>query len=516
MPNRLILADRSGTLPYRGLVLKAMALASCIRRMSGKKLPFVGIMLPASPAAALAWLAVQLAGKTPVMLNWTTGPRNFTLAAETTGLKHVLTSQQLIQRLERQGTVFEAPGVELVHLETIASILTKGDKIKAVIKTGTNRVPGLTGFALPRDLSDTAAILFTSGSETEPKAVPLTHANILANCRDIAQVLSLNSGDRMLGMLPPFHSLGLTGNIILPLVFGIPVVCHPNPTEGSILADLAEAFRTTLLVSPPSFLEGMLRKARPGALRSFRLGFVGAEKCPEHIYAAFAEESGATLCEGYGVTECSPVVSVNRPRNPQPGTIGFPLPSVTVAVVVESEDPNVLPRAAAPGETGMLLVRGPNVFNGYYGGAQQFFVEFNGCSWYRTGDLVSADADGRLTFRGRLKRFVKIGGEMISLPQIESILTAAFEHKRAGAPEEEKGPVLAVESTEGITPAKETPRIVLFTTAPVTRDQANIILRAEGLSGLFFIAEVKRVSALPLLGTGKIDYRELRSQLGQD
>ena len=113
----------------------------------------------------------------------------------------------------------------------------------------------------------------------------------------------------------------------------------------------------------------MLRKARPGALRSFRLGFVGAEKCPEHIYAAFAEESGATLCEGYGVTECSPVVSVNRPRNPQPGTIGFPLPSVTVAVVVESEDPNVLPRAAAPGETGMLLVRGPNVFNGYYGGS---------------------------------------------------------------------------------------------------------------------------------------------------
>lgn len=514
MPHRLILAERTGTLSYKNLVLKAFALASYIRRTTGTGQSFVGIMLPASPAAALMWLAAQLAGKTPVMLNWTTGMHNFTFAVRLMGLTHIFTSKKLVQRLERQGTVFEIPGVELVFLEDTTTLLTKSDMLKALLKTGISQIPGLTSFILPHDMPETAAVLFTSGSESEPKAVPLTHANILANCRDIAQVLSLDSKDRMLAMLPPFHSLGLTGNIILPLVFGVPMVCHPNPTEGALLAELAQAYRTTLLVSPPSFLEGMLQKAAPGALRTFRLGFVGAEKCPEHVYSAFAKESGAVLCEGYGVTECSPVVSVNNPSKPQPGTIGFPLPSVAIAVVMEPENPGAPRKRVAPGETGMLLVRGPNVFNGYYGAAQQPFIEFEGHSWYRTGDLVCMDTDGCLTFQGRLKRFVKIGGEMVSLPQIESVLTAAFEPKRDDTPEEErKGPALAVESTESVTSLEDTPRIVLFTTLSITRDQANKALRTAGLSGLFSISEVRQLSALPLLGTGKIDYRTLQKSL---
>ena len=255
-------------------------------------------------------------------------------------------------------------------------------------------------------------------------------------------------------------------------------------------------------MAPPTFLDGMLRKARPGDLASLRLGFVGAEKCPDSVYAAFAEAApGGVLCEGYGVTECSPVISVNRPESVLPGTIGQPLPSVRVAVVSAEGEP----RRVAPGETGMLLVSGPNVFGGYLGvdADKQPFVAFEGTEWYRTGDLVSEAADGCLTFRGRLKRFVKVGGEMISLPQIESVLAAAF---GGGSSEEsgEQGPALAVESGED-------GAIVLFTTLDITREEANAALRAARLSGLFAVARVQKLASIPVLGTGKTDYKALKA-----
>nr|WP_305734116.1 AMP-binding protein [uncultured Bilophila sp.] len=252
-----------------------------------------------------------------------------------------------------------------------------------------------------------------------------------------------------------------------------------------------------MTVAPPTFLDGMIRKARPGDLTSLRLGFVGAEKCPDALHAAFAAISGGVLCEGYGVTECAPAVSVNRPEDVRPGTIGLPLPSVRTAVVT----PETPPRRVAPEETGMLLVSGPNVFGGYLGVEpdKQPFVAFEGRTWYRTGDLVSEDEDGRLTFRGRLKRFVKIGGEMISLPQIEDALLAAFGERAEG-----EGPALAVESGDDAA-------IVLFAALPVTREEANAALRRAGLSGLSSVARVLRLPALPVLGTGKTDYRALRT-----
>ena len=220
------------------------------------------------------------------------------------------------------------------------------------------------------------------------------------------------------------------------------------------------------------------------------------------MYAAFAEAApGGVLCEGYGVTECSPVISVNRPESVLPGTIGQPLPSVRVAVVSAEGEP----RRVAPGETGMLLVSGPNVFGGYLGvvADKQPFVAFEGLEWYRTGDLVSEAADGCLTFRGRLKRFVKVGGEMISLPQIESVLAAAFGEGRS---EEsgEQGPALAVESGED-------GAIVLFTTLDITREEANAALRAARRSGLSAVARVQKLASIPVLGTGKTDYKALKA-----
>lgn len=319
----------------------------------------------------------------------------------------------------------------------------------------------------------------------------------------------LGSGQRVGIMLPPFHTLGLTGNIVLPLCFGVPVVFHANPTEGARLDAVCRQWRPTLLVAAPTFLDGMLRQARPGDLASLRVAFVGAEACPQRLYDDFARLSGGgLLCEGYGVTECSPVISLNLPTDARTGTIGQPLPSVRTAIVSVQEPRQRL----AAGETGLLLVRGPNVFGGYLGqgsdgGPASPFLHLDGEDWYCTGDLVRADSDGHMTFAGRRERFVKLGGEMISLPQMEAALGRHFM-----APAGQEGPVLAVDALE----EEGQTVLVLFTTLPLEREQANAVLREEGLSALYMLRRVRRLAALPLLGSGKVDYRSLRALAMQE
>jgi long-chain-fatty-acid--[acyl-carrier-protein] ligase len=280
----------------------------------------------------------------------------------------------------------------------------------------------------------------------------------------------------------------------------LPTVYHPDPTEAGMIARLVEAYRVSVLVGTPTFLNGILRASSRSQLATLRLAVTGAEKCPERVYDTLADLCPqATVLEGYGVTECSPIISLNEPADPRRGTIGRPLQSVEHAVVdVETGV------RAAPGRQGMLLVRGPNVFHGYvnYEGDQPF-VEFEGARWYRTGDLVSEDESGVLTFRGRLKRFTKLGGEMISLPAIEAVLTVHY------PPADDGGPVVAVEAT----PDDEHPEIVLFTMIDIERETVNGHLREAGLSPLHNVRRVIRVDAIPVLGTGKTDYRSLREGL---
>jgi long-chain-fatty-acid--[acyl-carrier-protein] ligase len=224
----------------------------------------------------------------------------------------------------------------------------------------------------------------------------------------------------------------------------------------------------------------------------------GAEKCPDSLFVTLAERwPSLIVLEGYGITECSPVVAVNPMDAPVPGTIGKLMPSVEGAVV-DLE----LARRMAPGEPGMLLVRGPSVFGGYLNFAGESpFVRFEGKSWYRTGDLVAADADGRVTFQGRLKRFIKLGGEMVSLPAIEAVLQRHFG-------EADDGPVIAVEAIGH----PEHPDVVLFTRRPADRSAVNALIKEAGLSALHYVRQVTVVDGIPVLGTGKTDYRALKAR----
>ncbi|MDR2743603.1 MAG: MFS transporter [Desulfovibrio sp.] len=495
-PGRALLADRSGLKTRSDVRTAAIILAARLRRLPGNRL---GVMLPASPATVIVWLAALAAGKEPVFFNWTVGAANLRHCLRITGVDHIVSATALLERLERMGAEPSGLPVNWVRLDVLAAGLTLREKALGALKAR------CLNFPCSNDASETAAVLFTSGSESLPKAVPLTHANLLSNAKDVLAVLRMKNDDSVLAMLPPFHSFGLMVGLVMPLGTGLRAAFHPNPTEAVPIVSLARAFKLTMLAAPPTFLEALLERADGKQdLAALRYAFVGAEKCPEHVYRAFAALCPhAALCEGYGITECSPVVAVNRPADIVPGTVGHLLPAVS-AVLVKEEDGEIEGRAE--GDTGMLLVRGPNIFGGYLGDAPDPFVEFEGKTWYRTGDIVSMDESGRLTFRGRLKRFVKIGGEMISLPQIEAALLENFA-SRGDVPQD--GPPLAVEAG----PEETTPQIVLFTPMDVNMAEANAALRRAGLSPLYNIRRIMRVESIPLLGSGKTDYMRLKRSL---
>jgi acyl-CoA synthetase (AMP-forming)/AMP-acid ligase II/1-acyl-sn-glycerol-3-phosphate acyltransferase len=490
-PNRVIAADQnSGARSYRELVMGVLALLPAVKALPGEHL---GIMLPASMGAMLAYLTTVFAGRTPVMINWTVGRRNLLHALELTGTRRILTAKALVAKLEKAGLDLEGIKERFVYLEDLAAGLTKGQKLRALLGSYLN-----WGALTSARIAPTAAVLFTSGSESLPKAVPLSHANILANLRDTLPMIKLRRADRMLAMLPPFHSFGLSGNLAAPLVAGLRAVYHANPTEGGVLGKLTAAYRATLILGTPTFLNGVLRAAPAAHLATVRLAVTGAEECPRRVYELFgAHCPKATIIEGYGITECSPIVAVNDPDAPRPHAIGKLLPSLEFAVLDPATETPV-----SPGAAGMLLVRGPSIFGGYLGDAPSPFVDYDGKSWYRTGDLVRLGDDGVFTFAGRLKRFIKLGGEMISLPAIESALL-----ERLGSAEDD-GPILAVGAT-----ADERPELVLFTVKPVDREGANAILRDAGLSALHNLRRVEPVDAIPVLGTGKTDYRALQGLL---
>jgi acyl-CoA synthetase (AMP-forming)/AMP-acid ligase II len=509
----------------RDILTAVLALAEALGKLPGERL---GIMLPAVPAALVAWLATLRAGKTPVLLNWTVGARNLADNLVLSGCQTVVGSAVLFERLRQTRSLPDddsgtGRGVRWLPLEEVAAGLSWPVKARAFLRAALH-CSSFPYSLRARKVSDTAAVLFTSGSETRPKGVPLSHANIMSNAADVLSVLGLARRDRVLAMLPPFHSFGLLVGLALPATVGMPAAYHANPTESAQCDAAIQDFQVSLLGAAPSFLDGMLNKARGGnTLDSLRYAFVGAESCPDRVRELFERLCPqAALCEGYGITECSPVVAVNRPGDETSGGVGKLLLSMEAALVRESDEAEqggaAMPtERVTEGETGMLLLRGPNVFSGYLPrtdgeAVPDPFVEFEGKRWYRSGDLLAADAAGNLHFRGRRKRFVKIGGEMISLPLMEEVLCRAFvdrvgQARSDGGTADAGKPFLAVTATrEG---DGERVEIVVHSVVPVTLDEVNQALRQGGLSPLYAARRLRLVEEIPLLGSGKTDYRAL-------
>ena len=490
-PADVAVADRlSGVLSYRRMLVGASLLGKRMAKLEGEA---VGIMLPASAAADLVFFALHMAGKLPVIMNWTTGPANLAHAVRKLKLQHIVTSNKFVDRLG-----IEVAGAEYAFLEDLRQDIGKSEGLATLVAS--YLFPGSFLRKLPRpQRDDPAVVLFTSGSESAPKAVPLSHGNLIANVRTGVAALKPTRADAMMGFLPPFHSFGVMGTVILPLLTGMRVVHYADPTDAAGLVRTAVAYRPTFMLTTPTFLGYMLGIAKPGELESLTIIGTGAEKCPEAVFARCAEMApAAKVLEGYGITECSPVVSVNRPENAREGTVGQPLDGVELCVVdPESKVP------LSTGQTGMLLVRGPSIFKGYidHGGPEPF-VELDGKRWYNTGDLVQLDEEQFIHFKGRLKRFLKVGGEMVSLPALEEPFAKLY-------PPTEDGPQVAV---EGVETAKGR-QIVLFSVSPTTVREANAILAEAGFRGIMRVDDTCQVEAIPVLGTGKTDYKVLRKMV---
>lgn len=504
MDNHLACVDLvAGEMTYRRLKMGVVLLAEAVKKMPGER---IGIMMPASVGVNAMILAVMLAGKIPVMINWTLGERNLRSVVEQSGVHVTLSAWSFIDRLDNA----ELNGLDdsIVLLEEIRRNLSLWDKLKAFLRARKKGDAILKTFGADRlKKDDTAVILFTSGTESYPKGVPLSHHNIITNQQGAFDIAGVEKTDILLGALPSFHSFGFSVTGLFPLLAGLRVAYSPNPTDGKRLAEAVERWRVTLLCLAPTFLKNLVRVGTEKQLSSLRLVVAGAEKTAAELFDRLRElNRSATLIEGYGITECAPILTINPPDQPPQG-VGPPLPHVEIKIV----DPETLTPLPL-GQQGLVLAQGPNVFRGYLDASLASpFVTVEGKSWYQTGDLGSLDERGYLTLSGRLKRFVKIGGEMVSLAAIEEILQK-MGPKQDGA-SDPSSPSLAVCALEVEGKKSE---IYLFTTFDTTTEAANHTLRDSGMSNIIKIRAVKKVPFIPLLGTGKIDYRRLASKLNNN
>lgn len=497
MGDAVACADRAwGVVTYRQLKMRVLVLAGEIERMPGDH---IGIMLPATVLVNACIVATLLAGKVPVMINWTVGARHLQACVDASGIHVILTSRKFTDMLE--GVDFNPIASLLVMLEDVARRVGIFHKLRALLESYRKASAILDDHhAWYADSHAPAVILFTSGTESLPKGVPLSHRNILSNHRAILAAVNLHSSDVIYGMLPPFHSFGFTVTGLLPILCGLKVVFSPNPTDSIRLARGIDRWGITIVCSAPTFLKGILHAATPDQLKTVRLFVSGAEKAPQELFEQISGLGmGKELIEGYGITECSPVLTICRPGTPTKG-VGQPLSNVQLRIVhPETGEP------VAIGETGLILARGPSVFTGYLDSKLKSpFLEIDGKKWYITGDLGVLDDDGFLIINGRLKRFVKIGGEMVSLQAMEEVLQKAF----VGEAIEGAGPTLAMASIEE---AGQKTQMHLITTLDMSLELANEVLSKSGMSNLVRLSGVHKVNAIPITGTGKIAYRELNA-----
>ncbi|NPA36387.1 MAG: AMP-binding protein [Chlorobi bacterium] len=477
-----------GTTNKNDFLIRAIAVSGIIKRNVKDK--HVGIMLPALQSTTLLVIASYMAGKIPVMLNWTVGKKILEHNIDTASVRKILTAGSFIEKISDQ--LPEGITEKLIFIEKEISAIKPIHKIKALV---ISYAPKL--FIKHKKTDETAVILFTSGSETMPKAVPLTHTNIINDLWGVLTMIEADNNKIFLGILPPFHSFGFTVITILPLLTGIKTAYSPNPTDGKEVLNILKHTGCNILVVTPGFLKLMMAHAAPFHFSTVDFIISGAESLTKNTLEQFHKLAPeATVLEGYGITECAPVLTLNPRERQKPGSVGKFLPGIE-GLIVDIDTNSPLPY----GKEGMILVRGKNVFKGYLNSNLNPFVELNGKKYYRTGDLGYIDNEGFLFITGRLKRFIKISGEMISLPYIEKILNEKYGN--------EEGNVLAVEGTDKTNP----PQIVLFTTIDIDKKEAQEYLQKNGVAPIAKITDIVHIDEIPVLGSGKTDYKILKRMI---
>lgn len=500
-PSRFAMADsQSPKVSFGAALVKTVFLARRLKKVwTGQKM--VGLLLPPSVPGALVNFAAMLLDKAPVNLNYTVSETTLASCVDQCGITTVLTSRKFMEKVR-----LKVP-CELVYLDELAAKPGLGEKLVAFLLAWTLPV-GLLEQALGREkrveLDDLATVIFSSGSTGEPKGVMLSHYNIISNIEQLEQVFSLNGEDRFLGVLPFFHSFGFTGTLCLPAVLGVGAVYHVNPLDAKTIGPLVGDHQVTFVLATPTFLQLYLRGCTPEQFASVRVVAVSAEKLPDRLATAFEEKFGINPLEAYGCTECSPSVAVNSPDfraegfrqvGGKRGKIGHPLPGICVRIVdIDSREPVPL------GQAGLMLIRGPNVMQGYLGQPEKT-AEVLQDGWYVTGDIAQLDEDGFLQITDRLSRFSKIGGEMVPHIRVEEKL-----HELAGATEQ-----LFV--VTGVPDEKKGERlVVLHKLAEPQWAELATQLPGLDLPNLWKprADEFYHVEALPMLGTGKLDLRKIR------
>lgn len=474
--SRVALEDAiTGALTYRKLLIGARVLGEKIAAF-GLPGDAVGIMLPNANGAGVAFLAVTSAGRAPAMINFTAGAANILSGCEAAQAKTILTSRGFIEKgkLEKLVAALEDK-VALVYLEDMRASVTFADKVKAFRRF---RKP----VAL-RKADDIAAILFTSGSEGAPKGVALSHRNMLANAAQAAARIDFGRADKVFNVLPIFHCFGLTIGFALPLISGVPVYFYPSPLHYRIVPELVYGTNATILFGTDTFLAGYARSAHAYDFRSIRYVVAGAEPVKRSTRDLWMEKFGIRILEGYGVTETAPVLALNTPMFNKFGTVGRLMPGLDYK----------LERVPGVEEGGRLLVRGPNVMLGYLKVDNPGALQPPENGWHDTGDIVTIDAQGFITIKGRAKRFAKIGGEMVSLAAIEQLAAELWPKALSAAASE-------VDPRKG-------ERIVLVTQqTDATRADLQAYAKSKGASDLMIPAEIMIVEHVPLLGSGKLDF----------
>jgi acyl-[acyl-carrier-protein]-phospholipid O-acyltransferase / long-chain-fatty-acid--[acyl-carrier-protein] ligase len=488
---------------------KAVFLARRLRRLwEGQAM--VGILLPPSVGGALVNWAALLLGKVPVNLNYTASEETIASCMKQCGIETVLTSKGFVEKARGNPNV-NVPD-RLTYLEDVVGQPRWNERWVALVLAWLMPASGLMralGCKKAPGLDDLATVIFSSGSTGEPKGVMLTHYNVMSNVEQLGQMFAFRSSDRILGVLPFFHSFGFMGTLAVPGVLGVGVAFHPTPLEVEAIGDLVRRYEVTFLLATPTFLQLYLRGCDPGDFGSLQFVMAGAEKLPERLAAAFEEKFGIRPFEGYGCTECAPAVTVNtrgfraaglRQVGAKRGKIGHPLPGISVRIV----DPATM-ESRPVHEPGLLLVKGPNVMKGYLGRpdkTQEVFLD----GYYVTGDVAAEDEDGFLQITDRLSRFSKIGGEMIPHVRIEEKL-----HELAGCTEQTF--VVA-----GVPDEKKGERLVVLHTLP--KDRLTLVLERLikcDLPNLWVprASQFFLVAGFPLLGTGKLDLRRVREMAGE-